>query len=178
MGNTSKLTKIEAEALERDTKAINLRIAGASYSQIDAQLKYCGYANARRAVERRMTKLRKECSEKAQELREQARQRMDALLLVAWPKRQQPTWWDRALKAVESIRRLEGLDAAAKHEHSGQGGGPITLDFASMTREQIQRIAAGDFGALPASAAAGEGVSGAAEADGAGGEDSGEDPAD
>lgn len=169
---------MKAKALERDTKALQMKIEGASLAQIDAKLRYGGDANVSRAIKRRLTDLNAVCDEKAEELRRLSIMRLEHLIAAAWKKLPAKEWWDRILRADESMRRLNGTDAAARHEHSGEGGGPIQVDFASLTREQIERIACGDFGALAEASATGASGFGTSESGPAESEDSSKETAD
>lgn len=48
---------------------------------------------------------------------------------------------DRFLAASKERRRLLGLDSPTKAEHSGPDGGPIAVDMAELSPEEIQRRA-------------------------------------
>jgi hypothetical protein len=89
-----------AAAHERATKALELRLAGASYDRIAAQLGYEGKSGAYHAVQRALREAEPPGAE-ATELTELAR--LDAMLTGLWPKarRGEVTAVDRVLKIEE-----------------------------------------------------------------------------
>lgn len=93
-----------ADMADRQRKAMDLRIAGATLEQIAQQLGYADASGAYRAICRGLVETQRPA---ADELRELESRRLDRLLLAVW---QQALAGD--LKAVETARRL--LDQRAR----------------------------------------------------------------
>jgi hypothetical protein len=145
----SKVTKDNVQAREREEKALAFRKAGLTYQAI---AKHCGYSShegARLAVFRSMERLTKICNEKAEEVRRIEIERLDAMLAALWHRaamQGDEAAIDRVLKIQARRAALLGLDAPAKSEHSGPGGGPIKHqhDFSEMTDAELYAIADGE----------------------------------
>lgn len=110
MGRRPDLPVPTAEDVERETKVLQLRIAGASFDQIAKTIGYADRAGAHKAYQRAMSRV---YAEPAAELREIAAARLDAMLTAVW---RQAAAGD--LKAVDCVLRIEtrrakllGLDA-------------------------------------------------------------------
>ena len=113
-------------AAERRQKSLDLRIAGARYRQIGAQLGV-SYQTAYRDVQAALGERATLQHRKAEQLRELELERCDKMQLGLWPKvRLGDEKAVRALVAVMERRaKLSGLDASTKLEHAGNDGAPM-----------------------------------------------------
>ena len=104
----------------RRVRALSLRQAGASFRDIGNQLSV-SRQQAYRDVDQALTELAQYQRQKAEKLRALELARLDRLLLGVWPRAQGGDLGavDRAVKIVERIDRLLGLDAPSQVEHSG-----------------------------------------------------------
>jgi hypothetical protein len=129
------------EAMDRNKSALELRLAGHSYSAIAEELGFAGASGAIAAVKRAM---RDAYLEPALELRDMEGRRLDELLLEMWPKKNKITYLDRILKIMERRAKLFGLDAPAKiAPTSPDGQTEYTADGALFSpEERLRRIAA------------------------------------
>jgi hypothetical protein len=122
-----KTGQTEAAAARRQ-KSLDLRIAGARYRQIGAQLGV-SYQTAYRDVQTALGELAKAQAGKAEKLRELEVERCDRLMLGLWPKARNGD--ERSVRAVIAVMdrraKLLGLDAPTKLEHAGADGGPLTF---------------------------------------------------
>jgi Homeodomain-like domain len=132
-----KTGQVEAAAARRQ-KALDLRIAGARYRQIGAQLGV-SYQTAYRDVQTALGELATLQAGKAERLRELEVERCDKLQLALWPKaRSGDEKAVRTLIAVMDRRaKLLGLDAPTKLEHGGTDGQPLvfTLNLSQPTHD-------------------------------------------
>ena len=119
--------QVEAAA-ERRQKSLDLRIAGARYRQIGAQLGVSPQT-AYRDVQAALGELAPLQNRKAEKLRELELERCDKLTLALWPKaRAGDEKAVRAIVAVMGLRaRLSGLDAPTRLEHRGPEGAPLSF---------------------------------------------------
>jgi hypothetical protein len=99
-----KPTSANVAMADRQRRAMDLKLAGATFEQIAQQIGYADASGAYRAVQRGLTETQRPA---ADELRETFSRRLDRLLLAVWP---QAVHGD--LKAVECARRL--VDQQAK----------------------------------------------------------------
>lgn len=153
MKNSSTRVAKQAENAERRALAIKLKIMGATYDQIAAECGYYDRSAARKDVKRALKDL---CPiEDRLTLRRIEKARITRLLLAAMPKALANDWKAHAVVRgySQDLRELLGLDDKQPTKITGPNGGPIlTADVTSLTDEQLERLAAGDF-----SAVAGEG---------------------
>ena len=107
--------KQHLEALNRYMQALELRRAGATYSQIADTLGYATAAGAQKAVE---AGIREVLQEPAQGVLELELSRLDAMLTTLWPKMRQGDMaaTDRILRIMDRRARYLGLDAPERHE--------------------------------------------------------------
>lgn len=98
-------------ALERQRRALELRLAGVSYATIAEQLGYRDGSGAHRAV---ASALKRTLQEPANAVRKLELERLDKLLFALWPSRNNPGIVDRILRIMERRAKLLGLDAPAK----------------------------------------------------------------
>jgi hypothetical protein len=101
----------QVESIDRKKKALEMRIAGASYEAIAQELGYRSRSGAYQAV---MTALKRTLQEPANELRTLEVRRLDEMLADLWGKRKQPLVADRILRIMERRAKLLGLDAPTK----------------------------------------------------------------
>ena len=128
----------QVRAHERHLRALELRKAGATYETIAGQLGYANASGARKAV---ASALKATLREPAEELRTLELARLDAMALALWRRVQDgdEKAVDRVLRIMERRARLLGLDAAARTELSGAGGGPLALAIvARQARERLE----------------------------------------
>jgi len=115
-------------AAERRQKSLDLRIAGARYRQIGAQLGV-SHQTAYRDVQTALGELAALQAKKAEKLRELELERCDKLTLALWPKAR--TGDERAIRAIVAVMdrraKLLGLDAPTKLEHAGPDGAPLSF---------------------------------------------------
>ena len=111
-GNTSQVQAIKASALTRDIEALDLRIAGASFEEINRKLNFGGRQNAHRAVHRRLAQMSAECEERAAELRLMECMRLDVALAAIMPKVRNADYQaiDRMIRIQERRAAYQGLD--------------------------------------------------------------------
>jgi hypothetical protein len=117
----------EAAAARRQ-KALDLRIAGARYRQIGAQLGV-SYQTAYRDVQTALGELAALQAGKAEQLRELEVERCDKLTMALWPKARSGD--EKAVRAIVAVMdrraKLLGLDAPTQLAHAGTNGEPITF---------------------------------------------------
>lgn len=123
--NTTASRRVQAA--EREKAAFALRIAGATYAQIGAQLGVTGCA-AHKMVKRVLERTRGETDAEAVELRRLETERLDALQVALWglASKGDAGAIDRILKIMERRARLLGLDAPTRGDVTS-GGQPLTF---------------------------------------------------
>lgn len=133
MSGTAGKDAIPILALQRDQQALDLRLAGCTYDQISERLAFGGRANARRAVQRRIDEMRRDCMETVAEVKQMEISRIDAMLLGVWTRARRGD--DKAIASVlrlmERRASYEGLDAPKQTEHMG------TVTINRETNEQL-----------------------------------------
>ena len=126
-------------AAERRQKSLDLRIAGARYRQIGAQLGV-SYQTAYRDVQTALGELATLQAGKAEHLRELEVERCDKLQMALWPKARSGD--EKAARTVIAVMdrraKLLGLDAPTKLEHGGADGQPLvfTLNISKPTHDE------------------------------------------
>lgn len=144
------------DAAEREKKLIQLLIAGATYQQISDKLGYGGIGNVHRAYQRAKARV---VQQTLQEDIDRQASRLEALHLAWWTKRATTHGANVLLRIYQREADLKGLDAPRRTELTGRNGGPIsmaTVDIASLTDEQLERVAAGDLSPLTSAGGTGE----------------------
>jgi hypothetical protein len=115
-------------AAARRQKALDLRIAGASYRQIGQQLGV-SHVTAYHDVDAALEELAALQRGKAEKLREIELDRCEKMTLGLWPKVRQGD--EKAVRALVSVMdrraKLLGLDQPSRVEHAGPMGGPIAV---------------------------------------------------
>jgi len=117
---------LTAQALEKRTRALELRRAGLTYRQIGEQIGLSSTA-AWKHVKTGIDAARAEIAETGAEVLELELDRLDGMLRALWPKvlAGDTDAIRTSLRVQERRARYLGLDQADKLEVSGPGGGPI-----------------------------------------------------
>jgi hypothetical protein len=116
----SKFSPRRIEATEKQRRALELRMAGRSWSEI---AKTVGYSNHSGAIAAVKTSLEKSLQEPARHYRALTLERLTRILQVYWPdmlNHDLPAT-DRVLRVLSDIRALLGLDAPIKEDISISG---------------------------------------------------------
>jgi len=102
---------------EKTRRAMGLKLAGASYSNIATQLGYADASGARKAVMRGM---KSSLQENSGELRKIHYGRLEHMLMLLWPdvNNRDLSSMQTALSVMDRMERLYGLNAAEKVEFS------------------------------------------------------------
>jgi hypothetical protein len=111
--HNSKRSPKRVQAAQRQRQAMQLRVAGASYSQIAAELGYTSRAGAEKAI---IAGLREFFRQPAQDLLALELQRCDRLQLAVWPAAMEGDVQAvlACLKVMERRSKYAGLDAPVK----------------------------------------------------------------
>lgn len=116
MGQKASARRVKTAEMRR--KALDLRIAGATYEQIADGLGVSA-PTAWGHVQAALAESRKTTAETADKVRAMELRRLDAIVVGLWPRRTDPRTADTILRAMDRRASLEGLDAAKKVEVSG-----------------------------------------------------------
>lgn len=106
------------DTMDKKLEALELRKAGNSYAEIANALGYKTSSGAYRAV---MTALKKTLQDPSEEVRQLEIERLDAMLMAMWEKRDKPMYADRILRIMERRAKLLGLDAPTKTDLTSKG---------------------------------------------------------
>lgn len=138
------MRKPRSVVIVKDAQALELRKAGASYDQIARQLGYTNKGAAHKAVTRALKATLATMTLDADEYRQLAAERLDAMLLGVWQAatRGDPQAISAVLRIEERRASMLGLDAPKRTEVTGQDGGPIEVDqrVTYSVEERQQRI--------------------------------------
>ena len=123
MGQTNP-SKVDRNRRVRD--ALELRKAGVPYQAIAERLGWKSSASAYKAVKKA---LEDQINEPAEELRQMEIERLNHLLMLIWAKIQQGDMRsiEQALRVMERISTLRGMDQAQKMSEA-QAGGVLIVD--------------------------------------------------
>lgn len=152
-------TKSKLASRERERRSLQLRMAGMTYDDIAQNLGYANRASARAAV---LRALQRHTQEPAEELVRLDTERLNAMLLMLWPKVQDPDseWHFSAIREARAImadiRSLHG--AATRRDESGMNvniniGGDDVLVIAGDKEaylDGLKKMAAATGEPLPA----------------------------
>lgn len=105
-------------------KAMDLRVAGASYQQI-AETLGIGVASAWRHVNAALDENRKATAESSELVRQLELDRLDKMVIALWPNRSQARNVDSLLRIQERRARLLGLD---REPGIGDASGAFTIN--------------------------------------------------
>lgn len=133
MPQQRKNPKVTIDRADKQRRALELRKAGATYSQIAQVLGYTERGGAYKAV---MQALRDTVQEPADEVRHLETERLDALLRAMWPQAMEGKGWavDRCLAVMDRRARLLGLDAPTRTA--------ITVVTEDVIEAEIRRLEA------------------------------------
>lgn len=117
MNATSPTAPAMLDAQKSTAKALDMRMQGLTYAQIGEALGMSD-AGAFQAVKRGLERLKKECDEKAEEVRDIEGQRLDRMLASVWSQVLAGNHGavDRALRIMDRRAKLYGLDAPQKSQ--------------------------------------------------------------
>lgn len=144
--------------LELEQEVLKLRLAGASFALIARNLDR-SVGGVHKACMRALERQIKEISEDADAVLALELQRLDSMLLGAWPKAVAGdlSAVDRVLRIMKRRARYLGLDAPVRRELSGPEGGPIEhINESELDREirsLLREMAAREKGAAARSSA-------------------------
>ncbi len=138
MGTTAKRDAKRARIALRRKRALDLRVAGASYEQIAAALKLADKSNARRDILEAIAEITREPAEEVLAL-ELAR--LDAMFMGLWPEaRKGDTHAVRAaIRVMDRRAKYLGLDEPDEVKLSGSVD--ITADAHAKLLDRLARFA-------------------------------------
>jgi DNA-binding CsgD family transcriptional regulator len=119
-------------------RALDLRLQGLSYRAIAAEM-HLAVSTVHEHVHRALDELRTITAEKAAELKQIQRARLDAMLETLWEKRADVGTANTILRLMQRQADLDGLDAPKNIRLAGEGGGPIRTDSAAVTLTESER---------------------------------------
>lgn len=135
----SKTSPRRIEAIARQQKAIELRMAGRTFQEIADSLGYTHSSGAYMSVQ---AGLKKTLQVPSDHYRALNAERLNKILQIFWL----PMTRDQnekaaviCLKAIADLRALLGLDAPVKQVHTGNDDGPIELVIGTLA-QRLQRI--------------------------------------
>ena len=133
----SKLSPRRIDAIHKQQRALELRMAGRTWQEIADTLGYANHTGALAAVKKA---LQSTLQPPADHFRALTLERLTKILQVHWPLMLQADGNATrfCLQAIKDMRELMGLDSPAKVEHTGADGAPIrheviTLDIGDIT---------------------------------------------
>ena len=133
----TKVAPRQLAAQDRQKKALDMRLGGASWTKIAKKLGYASHAGAINAVS---TILSRTDYEDAKHFRSLTLERLTRIMSVYWPGMLDGdvSAAKICLQTIKDMREVTGLDMPAKVEHSGPEGSPIqhqvvTLDVGDIT---------------------------------------------
>ena len=152
-----KASPYAVEKAVKEQRALDLRIARASYSRIGEELGMTE-AGAHKLVQRSLARVQAKSAEEAQDVLAIELLTLDRMQLGLAPAafKGNQAAVDRVLRIMERRAKYLALDAPSRHEFTGKGGGPMEIHEApgqlsdEELREQGERILAkyrGDDGA-------------------------------
>lgn len=134
-GQTREVAQADAAVIaERRVRALQYRLAGASYRKIAKELQV-SVETAWSDVQAELRALRDIAVQDAEELRELELQRLDewTLHLTAKAREGDPRAIQTLVRIQERRARLTGIDAPERRELTGKGGGPIAVAHSSAS---------------------------------------------
>jgi hypothetical protein len=133
-----RVTPSRIVSKEKQRRAIELRLAGATFQQIADQLGYADHTGARAACVAAMGEL---IIEPTAELRVMQYERLNAMLLRLWPRVQagDDSAMAMALRVMDKMDRLTGTEEPQKHEvaHTHEAA---VLVIDGNTDEYVRRL--------------------------------------
>jgi hypothetical protein len=144
----SRTSPRRIDAVERQSKAMELRKKGMAYREIAQELGYGGPSGAHKAV---MSALQKTLQEPADELRQLELERLDLAAAAIASKVEDGDLGsiDRWLRISESRRKLLGLDGPARVDVTSGGESLKTtaIDYSELSDDELRTILAQRSGA-------------------------------
>ena len=133
----SASTAQRAATSERRARACALRIAGADWQTIADRLGYASRGAAHTDVTRSLAAHRETEATQAEELRQLTVARYDRLQAAYWPTALQGDYRaaEIVLRCLAGRARIEGIDAPAQIEHSGQ---MLRYEIVGVDLDQLQ----------------------------------------
>lgn len=152
----SKSSPKRVTALLKASKAVRLRAIGFTFDHIASEVGFAHRTNAKRAVESYLAAERGELSEAIEQQRQMVDKSIDVLMTKAFGiVLDECEKTENRLRAIDTANKLLarrcalfGLDMPVKIHH--QGDPLVNVNIAELSDEQLERLAAGDFTALPA----------------------------
>jgi hypothetical protein len=151
--NNPVAVKRSMSSAERTRRAMALKLAGASYSQIAQNLGYHDASGARKAVQRGMKNALHETSS---ELKKIHYGRLEHMLMLLWPdvNNRDLSSMNAALAVMDRMERLYGLNAAEKIDVSTGTNTVILADgdkdsYIKALQEAGKRLALGVSSSSP-----------------------------
>ena len=138
-----KTRAVNIRALDRRTRAIELRREGKTFKEIGELLGVSAPA-VFKMVTKTLDAANALLVTEAKELRQRQLDRVESLLHALWKASQdgQVGKIDRVVKLMEREAKLAGLDAPNKYEHGGPDGGPIQVtDARARLAEKVAFLA-------------------------------------
>ena len=116
----SKLSPRRVTAVEKQRRAVELRLAGRTWQEIANTVGYRDHSGAVRAVE---SALQRTLQEPSDSYRALTLERLTKVLQVFWPNMLQGDYpaAKMVLQTLTDIRKLMGLDSPVQVEHGGSG---------------------------------------------------------
>jgi len=118
------------EKLDRQRKAVELRIMGLTYRQIAEKLGYKSTSSVQKALQ---AAIRKTLQEPTDELRAMESAKLDfiwkGMLSNLQADKLDYKAWEMLLRVMNRRAALLGLDMPARREISGPDGGPLRIDW-------------------------------------------------
>ena len=141
------LSAHEAEMAEKARKAMEMRAAGATYTQIAKRLGYAGPGPVYGLIKRHIQKM---SYEGVTEMRAVQLDRLHTMLMAVWPKVVDPNHpqtlqaMDRALSITDRITRMYGLDSPPEEAGEETAGMTVsnTITVGGSTAEVLAALRA------------------------------------
>lgn len=140
-GNADPASPRRIETTERRDKAVQLRLAGATFNQIAEQCGYTDRSSAYRAIRTAVDRVGRE---HAEELFDTNMARLDRLLMAVWQQAMQgeDKAVQNALRIIQQQARMLGYDATTIHT---QGDAAAVADSRSSTLADLLGTDAGEM---------------------------------
>jgi hypothetical protein len=136
----SKTGASAIRAAERREKAVELRLAGATYRGL-AKVLGVSLVQIQRDLTQAMAELAERTCTEAEKLRAVESERLYKMIGYSWKAAQQGDQRSIAniVRISESLRRLWGLDAPERKELTGADGGPLEHGLTPESADLIRR---------------------------------------
>ena len=150
---TQAASPFQVSLAEQRKTALALRIGGASYRQIAAQMDL-SVGRAHAIVQEALAETRVEATELTEQVRQLEIERLDAMLMSLWTAKNNPRVADTILRIQERRAKLLGLDVPIRTSIEGPDGGPIpvaVVDAREALAAKLDEISARLAAATPPS---------------------------